>query len=67
MVAVGLLCLALAVVLAIVAVTSMHWAMPAAAAGVIFAVLGLGLFADATDPRRKPNPRTQHEGGGDHG
>lgn len=56
----GILSLACAISCGLVAVTSMHFAMAAAAIGVGFALVGIGLLCEATDPRRKPNPRTAH-------
>jgi hypothetical protein len=54
----GIVCIFAALVLGAVAVTSMHYALAAAAIGVGFALVGVGLLCEATDPRRKPNPRT---------
>lgn len=54
----GIACIVVAVLLGIIAATSYHLATPATVLALIFAVLGLGLIDEATDPRRKPNPRT---------
>lgn len=54
----GIVCIAAAVVLLAVAITMRDYAMVVAMLGVGFALVGTGLLCEATDPRRKPNPRT---------
>lgn len=54
----GIACIVASVLLGSAAATSYHVAVPATVLALIFAVLGLGLIDEATDPRRKPNPRT---------
>lgn len=54
----GVLSIALAVLCGAVAVVSMHYAIVAVMLGMAFAFVGIGFLEMATDPRRKPNPRT---------
>ncbi len=54
----GIAALTISFALCAVAVVSMEWAILATLFALIFAVTGLGLVLEATDPRRKPNLRT---------
>lgn len=54
----GAVCVTIGAGFGVAAVVSYDWAILWTAFAVCFGAPGLGLLAEATDPRHKPNPRT---------